>query len=167
VSKDRSAPQTLPTWSRLFEWALLGVVVLALALVFARQVQVVKAQGELASLQSTLGALRTALVIDHLHKQVSADPAPGAPAQHNPFRLLAQSPPRYVGEMPTAQAALVPAGAWVFDTECVCVGYRPMDDDGFDSPSGQPMAWFALNGAPGPLQLTPREAYVWRDAPLR
>ena len=65
MTKDRSAPQPAPFWSvRIVEWSLLAAVIVLLVLLFARQVRVIQGQGELAAVKSTLGALRTALVLD-------------------------------------------------------------------------------------------------------
>lgn len=65
--------------------------------------------------------------------------------------------------MSAVQAATVPAGSWVFDPLCTCVGYVPIYAQWFDSSSGDVMAWYQVSGAPGPLQLTPKEAYVWQE----
>lgn len=147
----------------MVEWGLLAGVIVVLVLVFARYVRVIQGQGELAAVKSTLGALRTALVIDYLHRNVAAPNSPVSLAQHNPFELLQRKPVNYVGEMTTADAVFVPSGSWVFDPVCACAGYMPMYAQWFDSPNGDVMAWFRLDGAPGPLQLTAKEAYVWQD----
>lgn len=146
----------------MLEWSLLLAVLVVLVLVFARQVRVMRAQGELAAVRSTLGALRTALVIDHLRKNVMDGSSSVARVQRNPFELLQRRPANYLGEMTPAQAVAAPAGSWVFDPDCACVGYVPMDPQWFDSPSGEAMAWYQLQGAPGPLQLLAKEAYVWQ-----
>ena len=65
--------------------------------------------------------------------------------------------------MSPLEVAAAPAGSWVFDTDCVCVGYLPMYPQWFDSPSGDVMAWYQVHGAPGPLLLLAKEAYVWQD----
>ncbi|MEO8121025.1 MAG: hypothetical protein ABI606_17095 [Rhodoferax sp.] len=160
---DRTAPQQAPLWSvRMLEWSLLAAVLVVLVLLFARHVRVIQGQGELAAVRSTLGALRTALVIDHLQKNVMDRSSSVALTQRNPFELLQRQPANYVGEMTPVQAGAAPAGSWVFDPICVCIGYMPMDPQWFDSPSGEAMAWYQLRGAPGPLQLVAKEAYVWQ-----
>ncbi|WP_114971281.1 hypothetical protein [Rhodoferax ferrireducens] len=146
----------------MLEWSLLAAVLVVLVLLFARHVRVIKGQGELAAVRSTLGALRTALVIGHLKKNVVIESSSVASTQRNPFDLLQRHPANYVGEMTPAQAVAAPAGSWVFDPVCACVGYLPMDPQWFDSPSGGAMAWYQLQGAPGPLQLVAKEAYVWQ-----
>lgn len=161
--KDRSSPQDSPLWNqRLVEWALVAAVIVVLALVFFRQVRVMQGQAELATIKSTLGALRTVLVIEHLHKNVALANSSATLAQRNPFELLQRHPVNYLGEMTPAQAEVAPTGSWMFDPVCVCVGYLPTDTQWFDSPRGNVMAWYQVTGAPGPLQLTAKEAYVWQ-----
>jgi hypothetical protein len=147
----------------MVEWSLLAGVIVVLALVFVRQVRVIQGQGELAAVKSTLGALRTALVIDHLQKNAVAGNSSVALTQRNPFELLQRRPVNYVGEMTRVEAVAAPAGSWVFEPVCACVGYLPIYAQWFDSPSGDAMAWYQLSGAPGPLQLVAKEAYVWQD----
>lgn len=160
---DRTAPQPAPLWGvRMLEWSLLAAVVVVLVLLFAREVRVIKGQGELAAIKSTLGALRTALVVDHLQNKVMTGSSLVALAQRNPFELLQRQPANYAGEVTLAQAAAAPPGSWVFDPLCVCIGYIPTDSQWFDSPSGEAMAWYQLRGAPGPLQLVAKEAYIWQ-----
>lgn len=158
----------MPSWSRLLEWSLVVGVIVVLGLVFARQVRVLQGQGELAAVRSTLGALRTALVIDHLQRQVSAGRSPVVDVQRNPFKLLERPPGNYRGVFEAAELAVAPApaGSWVFDADCDCVGYTPLYAQWFVSPSGDAMAWYRLSGEPGPSQLTAKEAYVWQDEVL-
>lgn len=146
----------------MVEWSILAVVILLLVLVFVRQVWVLKGQAELSVVKTTLGALRTAFVLDHLQNKVVSRALPVGLVQHNPFELLQRHPVNYRGEMTAAAAQTVPAGSWVFDPVCICVGYLPLHAEWFDSPSGDVMAWFRVDGEPGPLQLTAKEAYVWQ-----
>ncbi|MDO8767552.1 MAG: hypothetical protein Q7K57_02375 [Burkholderiaceae bacterium] len=162
MAKDRAPPPNVPSWSRLVEWSLLAGVIVVLGLVFARQMRVLQGQAELAAVKTTLGALRTTLVIDHLQKTVVAKNSSMALVPRNPFELLQRQPVNYRGEMTPAAAAAAPAGSWVFDPVCTCVGYLPIYAQWFDSPSGDVMAWYRVSGAPGPLQLTAKEAYVWQ-----
>ncbi len=150
----------------MVEWSLLALVILVLGAIFFRQVRVVQGQGELAAVRSTLGALRTALVIDHLQKSI-VHPNTALPAlQSNPFELLKHTPANYLGEMTPQLARNAAPGNWVFDPECVCVGYLPLYDPWFESPSADPLAWFRVTGAPGPLQMVARERYVWQGQAL-
>ena len=144
------------------EWALVAVVIVLLGGMFFRQVRAVQGQGELAAIKSTLGALRTALVIDHLKRTIDAGKAAAAAPQANPFELLQRRPANYLGEMNGAQALTEPGGNWVFDPACPCVGYLPLSGQWLESRSGDSMLWFELIGAPGPVQLTAREPYLWQ-----
>ena len=144
------------------EWSVLVGLILVAGLVFVRQVRVVQGQIELAAIKSTLGALRTAFVIDYSRREIAVRISPLVQTQHNPFELLQRHPVNYRGVMPAVEAASAPVGGWVFDPVCVCVGYRPLDDAWFDSPGGDVMAWYQVSGAPGPLQLTAKEAYIWQ-----
>jgi hypothetical protein len=149
----------------LIEWSLVAALIVALALVFTYKVHVVRGQAELAAVKSTLGALRTALVIDHLHTSVTAG-ASAASSQPNPFALLQRRPSNYFGQWRAADAETVSGGSWVFDQDCVCVGYLPIYPEWLDSPSGDTMAWYRVEGAPGPRQLTAKEAYRWQGQVL-
>ena len=72
---------------RMIEWSLVVALILLLALVFAYKVHVLRGQAELATVKSTLGALRTAFVIDHLHASITGNRSV-APVQHNPFESV-------------------------------------------------------------------------------
>ena len=164
MNTDRTSPQDAPLWGlNMLEWSLLAVVIVVLALVFARQVRVLQGQAELAAVRSTLGALRTALIIDDLKQKVGGKSSSAARLQRNPFELLQRYPVNYRGVMTPFEEASAPAGSWVFEPACVCVGYVPIDEQWFESPSGSGMAWYQLSGASGPVQLTAKEAYVWQN----
>jgi hypothetical protein len=167
VSKIRAAFQEVPFRTRrIVEWMIVASVILLLVLVFGRQTRLLQGQAELANLKTTLGALRTALVLDHLHKVVAKDTAALALPQHNPFELLQRYPVNYIGEMSPQQAAVAPGGTWVYDPACVCVGYLPIWGEWLDSPNGDVMLWYRVTGASGPLQLTAKEAYRWQGQVL-
>ena len=131
----------------------------------------VQAQVEGAAIKTNLGGLRTAFVIDYLAHQVivsqGAMPVQTLTAlQTNPFLLLHRMPSNYVGEMRAADVANLPSGSWLFDSTCPCIAYRPLYPEWLSSPSGNGVLWFDVVGAPGPLQLSPREAYVWKGEAL-
>jgi hypothetical protein len=147
---------------RLVEWSLVALLIMALVLVFMHQARAVQRQAELAAVRTTLGALRTAFVMQHLQLASAAPSRAVLVAQRNPFQLLQYRPTNYFGEIRAADASVVPPGDWVFDAVCGCIGYVPADSQDFDSPSGDAMAWYRVDAGPGPLQLTPKEAYVWQ-----
>jgi hypothetical protein len=152
------------TLGRTVEWGVAALLVAALVVVFMKYMRDVQAQGEYAAVRTTLGALRTALVIEHLRR--SADPTVDksmVKSMKSPFELLDHLPANYAGIVDAKQPQSIPVGSWVYDPACPCVGYRPLTDDWLDSPSGELIAWYALSGSPGPLQLTAREHYRWQE----
>jgi hypothetical protein len=160
---DRASPIGKPLWNgRMVEWGMLLVLVLVVIGVFGRQARVVQGQAERATVISTLGALRTALVIAHLQKTLDANKPIAAPVQRNPFMLLASVPPNYAGEFGALQMEHVAPGSWVFDPDCNCIGYLPLYAEWLESPPNTQAAWFTLHGAPGPMQISARENYVWQ-----
>jgi hypothetical protein len=126
----------------------------------------VQRQAEFAGIKSTLGALRTAFVMRHLQAQLPGQNPAGSLMPGNPFDLLERSPVNYRGVIRAKDLALLPAGGWVFEPVCGCVGYVPLDAAEFDSASGDPVAWFVVNASALPYQLTPKEAYVWQGQVL-
>jgi len=147
---------------RIAQWSVVAALILTLILVFLQRVQFVQRQAEWAAVRSTLGGLRTAFVLQHRHR-VAVQNQTGVVVQRNPFELLERRPANYFGEIRSGEWAFVPPGYWVFDAVCVCVGYLPVDVTGFDSPSGDTVAWYRVEGAAGvPLQLTAKDLYLWQ-----
>jgi hypothetical protein len=151
---------------RLVEWSLVALLMGALVVGFLHQVRVVQRQAEFANIRTTLGALRTAFVMQHLQAQMPGQNQSVAPMQRNPFDLLAQRPVNYRGVIDAKNLSLLPAGGWVFDPVCGCIGYLPLDASEFDSASGDAVAWFVVNTSSLPFQLTAKEAYVWQGQVL-
>jgi hypothetical protein len=150
----------------MVEWSIVALVIVLLVLVFSQRMRVLQGQAELAAVRTTLGALRTSLVLEHLRKSAALEDTSAELAQHNPFELLQHYPGNYFGEMSAKQAQTMPAGGWVFDPDCVCVGYLPIWGEWFDSPSGELMAWYRVRAESGPLQLVAREKYLWQGEVL-
>ena len=147
---------------RIAQWSVVAALILTLILVFLQRVQFVQRQAEWAAVRSTLGGLRTAFVLQHRHR-VAVQNQTGVVVQRNPFELLERRPANYFGEIRPGEWASVRPGYWVFDAVCVCVGYLPVDVTGFDSPSGDTVAWYRVEGAAGvPLQLTAKDLYLWQ-----
>ncbi len=151
---------------RMVEWGILAAVVLVLMGIFGHYVRVIQGQGERAAVVSTLGSLRTALVIDHVQRAAKAGAADPLGAPPNPFLALQTRPVNYSGEMSAAQAVLAPAGHWVFDPQCVCVGYAPQDPAWHSAASGVAVLWFKVSSGPGPRVLTAQAPYVWQGTEL-
>lgn len=163
MAHSASARLQIQSWRRPGEWLLMAALVVILLMVFMRYVRQVQGQSELAAIKTTVGALRTALVIDHLQRQVLPTKEQTLPPTRNPFEVIKQKPANYFGVVSKAQAASVPPGSWVFVESCPCVGYLPMDDLWLDSPSSDPLIWYAVTGMPGVLQLVPVEKYRWNN----
>jgi hypothetical protein len=151
---------------RLVEWTLVMLFIGVLSVAFLHQVRVIQRQAEFAGIRATLGALRTALVMQHLQAQMPAQSQSVVPMQRNPFELLERRPVNYRGVIQAKNLAMVPTGGWVFEPVCVCVGYVPLDSAEFDSASGDAVAWFVVNTSTLPYQLTAKEAYVWQGQVL-
>jgi hypothetical protein len=158
--------------SRLMEWSLVAVVIIALALAFAYYASRVRGQGELAAIRLTVGALRSTLAIEDLRQKLPHAVPSTAPIPYNPFELLRERPGNYRGEVADAQSAsaLTTPGNWVYERTCACIAYRPLDTRWLESPSGDALLWFYVLGPQrekqtsnqGPLQLVAREAYRWQ-----
>lgn len=147
---------------RIAEWSALSVVVLVLIGVFGWQVEIVQGQAEAAAIKSTLGALRTAFVLEHLRQQVQDDGGHVAPVQRNPFLLLARTPPNYAGDRGNMGTGMVQPGFWMFDPLCNCVGYTPVHSQWVENKNESQTVWFRISQPPGALQLTPAGPYMWR-----
>ena len=149
---------------RLTEWTLVTLVLVALIWVFGRQVRAVQSQSERAAVQSTLGVLRTALVVDHVTQQARG--GANLAAVPNPFLLLKTVPTNFavVGSMANADA--IALGAWVFDAECACIGYRLLYPEALEVPEGAQAVWFRIGGPAGALQIQPLTRYVWQGQVL-
>jgi hypothetical protein len=147
------------------EWGLTVLVILVMTGVFGRQFRTVQGQGELAALKTTLGALRTALVIDHLKNTV--DGQTRAPVQRNPFLLLDHVPSNYFGTLASLKGQPLPPGNWVFDGYCNCIGYEPLYPQSLENPGDAPTVWFRISAPPGPLQITPVQEYMWQGEVVR
>jgi hypothetical protein len=152
-----------PVWAgRTLEWLILGAVILVFAVGLGRAAQRLQAQAEIGTVQATLGALRYSLLVDHLNKSLQIRAENVANPQTNPFKVLDRLPPNYVGEASMSAIAGVTPGSWVFDKDCVCVGYRPMYPQGLLPASDLAVLWFRVTETIGPLQLTPLRAYTWQ-----
>lgn len=161
------AVEPRPLWQgRWVEWSALLVLIVVVCSVLWRYGQQVRAQAERAAVQSTLGALRTALVLHQLQSALvpTSKTTPLRPADTqlpNPFTLLQQRPVNYAGEVPAALLQEVAGGKWVFDRRCTCVGYKPQESATLDAPEGAQALWFVLEPGSSAMQLRPMQAYVW------
>ena len=140
----------------------MGMLMLAAVWLFLWQVGGLQRRAELATLKSTVGALRTALVLDHLRVQAAAGPGAVGTTQHNPFGLLQSKPVNYLGEMGLLQAIESAPGSWVFDRECVCIAYLPVDPQWHAAPNGGGLITYRVVTASQVPQLRAMAAYRWQ-----
>lgn len=150
---------------RGLEWSLLLLAILLLCGYYAREFRAVQAQGEAAAVKTTLGALRTALLIDHLHSVVDGTQSRRSPPT-NPFLLLDHVPGNYAGVIKSGTGHEQVAGTWVFDAICACIGYAPMYPRDLNTPQDAPALWFRISAAPAPPQIHALQAYVWQGQTL-
>lgn len=150
---------------RGLEWSLLLLVILLVVGFYAREFRSVQAQAEVAAVKTTLGALRTALLINHLKAVVDGTAGNQLP-QANPFLLLEPLPAHYAGERRSDAGSLQQSGTWVFDAACRCIGYEPLYPLDLNTPQDAPALWFRISPPPGPLQLRPVQRYVWQGQVL-
>ena len=154
------------TGRRAFEWGLLSVLVLAMALLFMQQAKHVQGQAELAAIKSTLGALRTTAVQEHLRARVSGQGTLTASASNNPFDLLQVRPGNYLGVLDSARALTARPGSWWYDPDCVCVVYAPLEPQWLAGATGAAWLRFRIDRRSGPLQLDAMEPYSWQGQRL-
>ena len=146
----------------MVEWGILAVVLLVLAGALAHHVIDIRGQGERAAVLSTLGAIRTSLVIDHLQRASKGAAAGKEITSANPFLTLQYLPPNYRGEMAVPKALELPPGSWMYDPQNLSIGYMPQDSQWYDANSGTRILWFRTDFGPGPRVLIPLAPYVWR-----
>ena len=110
------APLAAPTRlsRRLLEWSLLAILVLFVVMMFLRQTLVVRGQAELASVKTTIAALRTAMAIHQLEMQIAGHRSVVDAQQQNPFLLLQRKPLNYVGETDLTSPLDAHPGSWIF-----------------------------------------------------
>lgn len=150
---------------RTVEWTCVAAVLVVFWVVFGQHVRAVRGQVEEAAIKTTLGALRTTIVLHHLQQQVQGERAldpQGSIDERNPFELLQRHPANYAGLINARESDLVLPGHWVFEPVCVCIGYRPTDPKWLASASGDSMLWFAVSSPPGPRMINAREVYWWQ-----
>ncbi len=161
----RPPAQPSPVWgARLTEWGVVLALAVVLVAVLGYQWREVRAQAELAQIQSTLGALRTALVVAHLKAAVDSarqDNQSAALLPHNPFAMLEQPPPNYAGLADPQRLAALPGGSWVYDPGCGCIGYSPLEAAWLEAPKNAGALWFRVGATVGPPQITAQQRYVW------
>ena len=146
----------------MVEWGVLAVLVIVLLGFLGHHVRTIQGQAERAGVVATLGALRTALVIDHLQRVATQTTGVSPSSNANPFLLLQSLPLNYRGEVTLTQALEAPPGSWVFDPQCRCVGYLPLDTAWHSVSEGVSILWFRVGEGPGVRGLTAQAHYAWQ-----
>lgn len=154
---------------RLYERVLLILLIAIIAAALLDKARDLRAQAELGVFQYNLSALRVALVIEQM--RVVTGKKPATALDPNPLKLVNNQALNYLGEMPLADAmtGALPRGAWFYDGRCSCIGYRPMDDRRFVSPTASALIIFDIQSVSGKgssanapvAMLTAREPYRW------
>ena len=163
--RRRSAATAQQGIKRLFKQALLILLLLFIVWAILDKARDVRGAAELSAVQVSLGALRTAIVVDRMGRAAKFDQS-SRPVTINPFLLLARLPINYAGEMALDDAvngALKP-GFWFFDKAQLTVGYRLGNRRLFFSTSGGAMLLFRT--AEQEL-LIAHETYVWRGVAVK
>lgn len=147
-------------FGRYLERGLVFGFIVLVVVVLDSRMQAMQAHAEVAAMRSTLGALRTALVLDHLQRQLSPQKTP---VERNPFLLLNPTPANYAGSKPAQSLPGDAPGQWVFDPVCLCVGYAPVYARWAGDAGQVAVLWFRVSAPPGPLQVTATARYTWQD----
>ena len=156
--------RTGPVWgARMVEWCILTLVLLGFVWFFGQHVRRIHSQAERAQVLSTLGALRTAMVLSHLQAEVPGSGKPlVAPDSANPFDALGYRLPNYGGEVSARDVGAVPSGQWVYDAQCGCIGYKPLYLDWLESRENLEALWFQRRSLGAVGVLVPLDRYVWQ-----
>ena len=159
-------PAPLRMSRRVLEWGLLGAAILLLVVVFLRQARLVQDQAELATVRTTLAAMRTAAVLQHIQASAVSSDRGVAKAQENPFTALQSPPLNYLGELDLRRLPEDLTG-WFFDPACRCVGYARAQTRWVPASDGAQLLLFQVHRGQGPLQLLAMDNYLWRGELVR
>lgn len=166
MARDSAPYLPSPLWSgRLIEWSIVALILLALGFAFEREIRSLQAQGERVYVTSTVASLRTALLLNQLTRELHPDDA--TLLVKNPFLLLQNVPANYAGQMPMRDIYGVTPGNWVFDPDCLCVGYRLLYPQWLEPRQEVGAIWFDIGKNKGHPSLTPQASYVWLGTPLK
>ena len=165
----------------LLELVIAIVIISVLLVIAVDRLLRLRFEAEHATVQSVIGALRSALYIEFAgaaarNQMARMDVAPGS----NPMLRLAERPDAYAGEFFGADPALFEAGTWYFDTRDRALVYLVRFPEAFISPlSGPPRLRLTIepdfedldrNGRFDPgrdplrgLKLVPIEPYYWKN----
>jgi prepilin-type N-terminal cleavage/methylation domain-containing protein len=165
----------------LLELVIVIVIISVLLVVAIDRLLALRFEAERATVQSVIGALRSALYIEFAHAAARGqlqrmDVARGS----NPMLRLAEKPEGYAGEFFGTDPELFEAGTWYFDTRDRALVYMVRFPQQFVTPlSGSPRLRLAVepdyddvdaNGRFDPgrdpvrgLKLVPLEPFYWKS----
>lgn len=147
---------------RMVEWGILALVLLAFVWFFGQYAKRVYSQAERAQVLTTLGALRTAMVLGHLQSAVQGNSMAAVQRSANPIHALDSIPPNFGGEVVGRDVTAVRPGQWVFDVQCGCIGYKPLYLDWLESQENLDALWFQQRSLGAVGVLVPLDAYIWQ-----
>jgi prepilin-type N-terminal cleavage/methylation domain-containing protein len=164
----------------LLELLIVLVIISVLLLVAIERLLALRYEAERVTVQSVLGALRSALYIEFAAAAAQGQLARAeSAAGTNPMLHLAEKPETYAGEFFGADPALFAPGSWYFDTRERALVYVVRFPEQFVTPlGGPPRARLAVepdfedrdrNGRFDPgrdalrgLKLVPLEPFHWK-----
>ncbi|WP_181918697.1 prepilin-type N-terminal cleavage/methylation domain-containing protein [Wenzhouxiangella sediminis] len=120
-----STPSSEQSGFTLFELIIVIVLVGLLFLIASWRLLPLRGDAEAAHVANTVGALRSALGLEVTERIVEDSLESAAELDRgNPMDLLAQVPAGYIGEVPSAGDADIPAGSWYYDQSTRQLRYR-------------------------------------------
>lgn len=168
MALDRVALLQASVWQgRTLEWSLLGALVVALALTLWHQARELQGQAEVAAVQSTLGAVRTNMALDHLRRKLARTAEAQGTKEPNPFIAMERLPANYAGLAGPNEISGIAQGSWVYDPLCICIGYVLADSTGLTQPAQAQTLWFKVIDSNGMMQLEAAQSYQWRNQIVR
>lgn len=157
----------------LLELVIVVILVAVFFVVAIDRILPLRGDAEAAHVAGTVGALRSALGIEVsgvlLHGGVDAVEAL---AGSNPMRLLAERPDNYLGAMDGVDPAVLPKGAWYFDTGTGELVYLVRHTEYFRSDlPGEPRLAYRVElvrnerGELAGVSLARQHGFVWTRSP--
>jgi hypothetical protein len=164
--KQKTATHHRRWMLRLFEWALLAIIILLLLGFFLRRIEKLQAEAERLNVKAAIENLRTTVLLASIVQNPKRKVYPGG----NPVNLLAAETgltiPGYVGELTNQEAGKVAPGHWYFDRDQGALTYLIGNTANFNSPLTGP-ARIRLcirangNSSSFDMQLEACEPYRW------
>ena len=162
----------------LLELVVVIVLISVLLTLGIERLLIMKAQAERTAMEQVLSSIRSGLTIRLAELAVrSRLPQAAAMAGKNPFNVLSEKPPNYLGELLRPDPGTLARGNWYFDLQEGALCYLPESEEFFESRLEPPRARFRIapvfddvnkNGRYDEgldllrgLSLAPLEAYSW------